>query len=158
MKKTLVLILVIMMFNVSLAAGKGIFSRLSSSWDSFLNMAVDATDGLLPDKTADIIMMFVNGEDTESWVESASTKAAAWLNENGMAVSSEDLMSFITSNRTKLVVWYTSCGIDARSKIDLLLNPAGHTPAELKKALKEVIASMEDSGINVKELKKIMKG
>ena len=158
MKKTLALILAIMLFNVSFAAGNGILSRLSSSWDSFLNMAVDATDGLLPDRAADIVMMFVNDDHFESWAGSASAAAAAWLEENGMAASAGELSSFITANRAKLVVWYTSCGGDVRSGIDTLLNPDGRAPAELKKCLKKVAASMEDCGIDVEELKKIVNG
>ncbi|MDO4866959.1 MAG: hypothetical protein Q4C10_10440 [Clostridia bacterium] len=158
-KMALILIFCLVLSPVCLAevsSAQRFLSNLSSTWDSFLDMAEDAgesvsqwadesgvtgwVEGAVNDVTA-----WADGSGLTSWAQGALNDISAWAGDIGFTewaqrVSAE-AQALIEENRPAVEAWLAQAGEDVQQAWNTLVNAEDHSEEEVQQALETVMES-----------------
>ena len=94
--------------------------NLSKTWDSFVNMANDA------------------GQGVSDWAD--KNGVTEWTSE-----ASKNIQTFVEENKPAIEAWLNAAGEEVAHAWDTLVNADQHTQQEVKEAYQVVTESLEDA-------------
>lgn len=144
----------------SSAAGE-FLDNLSKTWDSFLHMAEDAGQSVSDwaaesgvtewaEGAVNDISAWAEGVGLTQWAQDALTEINGWVEESGLGAwtqeTAAELQAFIEENRPAIEAWLRQTSQEVARAWDTLVNPEGHTKAEVEQAYQTVTYALAEAG------------
>lgn len=165
MKKTaLILAIILALPAAALAessAADEFLGNLSNTWDSFVRMAEDAGQGVSDwaaengvsewaEGTLNDISAWAEGVGLTQWAQDALAEINGWVEESGFGAwtqeTAAELQAFIEENRPAIEAWLQQASNEVALAWDTLVNPEGHTRAEVEQAYQTVSYALAVAG------------
>lgn len=164
--KKLALILAIVLALPAAALGESsaadeFLGNLSKTWDSFLRMAEDAGQSVSDWATEYGVTEWAEGavNDLSAWAKSVGltqwaqdtlSEINGWVDESGLGAwtqeTAAEFQAFIEENSPAIEAWLQQAGQEVARAWDTLVNPEGHTRAELEQAYETVTYALSVTG------------
>ncbi|MBQ8110988.1 MAG: hypothetical protein IJ124_12590 [Clostridia bacterium] len=163
MKKTLLLIAICLaLFSTCMAEtarAEDFFSGLSNAWNSFVSTAENAVNNVSDWVSSGGITQWADqaGKDISQWADQASKDVTQWANQAGQNISQwvqgsptveswykqSGIPEWVEQNRPAVEAWIAGAGEDISRAWNTVVNPSGHTQAEIESARKVIQDAMD---------------
>lgn len=135
--------------------------NLSKTWDSFVRMAEDAGQSVSDWAAESGVTEWAEGavNDLSAWAEGVGLTLWAqetlaeindWVEESGLGAwtqeAAAELQVFIEENRPAIEAWLQQASQEVALAWDTLVNPEGHTKAEVQQAYQTVTYALAVTG------------
>lgn len=144
------------------SAADEFLGNLSKTWDSFVRMAEEAEQSVSDwaaesgvtewaEGAVNDISAWAEGVGLTLWAQNALAEINSWVEESGLGAwtqeTAAELQAFIEENRPAIEAWLQQAGQEVALAWDTLVNPEGHTRAEVEQAYQTVTYALAEAGI-----------